>query len=138
SAHRIARQKSCERAAQKQHEQHSDRRHDDARVHLDAHECRARNEKVGEEVAIEPRLIRSDRRGDHRRAGDCDCSLNNEETTRHRVIVIAMAWSWPMHRNPELVLMLSPIHRWIWSNPNRCAHKLLLFSETEIDGGRDI
>jgi len=34
--------------------------------------------------------------------------------------------------------MLSPIHRWIWSNPNRCAHKLLLFSETEIDGGRDI
>ncbi|HWS73221.1 MAG TPA: ferritin-like domain-containing protein [Thermoanaerobaculia bacterium] len=30
------------------------------------------------------------------------------------------------------------MHRWIWSDPGRRAHKLLRFSETEIDGGRDI
>src|SRR4051812_11115646 len=34
--------------------------------------------------------------------------------------------------------MLTPIHRWIWSDAGRRAHKLLRFSETEIDGGRDI
>ena len=34
--------------------------------------------------------------------------------------------------------ILSPIHRWIWSNPRRRVQKLLRFSATEIDGGRDI
>ena len=34
--------------------------------------------------------------------------------------------------------MLQPLHRWIWSDAGRRAHKLLRFSETEIDGGRDI
>lgn len=34
--------------------------------------------------------------------------------------------------------MLSSVHRWIWSDAGRRAHKLLRFSETEIDGGRDI
>lgn len=34
--------------------------------------------------------------------------------------------------------MLSPVHRWIWSDADRRAQKLLRFSETEIDGGRDI
>jgi rubrerythrin len=34
--------------------------------------------------------------------------------------------------------MLAQLHRWIWSDPGRRAHKLLRFSETEVDGGRDI
>jgi hypothetical protein len=34
--------------------------------------------------------------------------------------------------------MLHSVHRWIWRDPDRRAHKLLRFSETEIDGGRDI
>ena len=34
--------------------------------------------------------------------------------------------------------MLQSVHRWIWSDADRRAHKLLRFSETEIDGGRDI
>ncbi len=34
--------------------------------------------------------------------------------------------------------MLQPVHRWLWRDPARRAHKLLRFSETEIDGGRDI
>lgn len=34
--------------------------------------------------------------------------------------------------------MLRPVHRWIWRDPQRRAHKLLRFGETETDGGRDL
>lgn len=34
--------------------------------------------------------------------------------------------------------LLSPIHRWVWSEPSRKGHKLLQFALTEADGGRDI
>jgi hypothetical protein len=34
--------------------------------------------------------------------------------------------------------MLTPVHRWIWSDTERRVQKLLRFSETETDGGRDI
>jgi hypothetical protein len=34
--------------------------------------------------------------------------------------------------------MLTPIHRWIWSDADRRVQKLLRFGETETDGGRDI
>ena len=34
--------------------------------------------------------------------------------------------------------MLGPIHRWVWSDPDRRIRKLLLFGEVETDGGRDI
>ena len=34
--------------------------------------------------------------------------------------------------------MLRPIHRWIWRDAARRAHKLLRFAETEADGGRDL
>jgi hypothetical protein len=34
--------------------------------------------------------------------------------------------------------MLTPLHRWIWSDTDRRIQKLLRFSETETDGGRDI
>lgn len=34
--------------------------------------------------------------------------------------------------------MLRPVHRWIWANSERRAHKLLRFGETETDGGRDL
>ena len=34
--------------------------------------------------------------------------------------------------------LLAPIHRWIWRDPDRRVQKLLRFSATEIDGGRDI
>lgn len=34
--------------------------------------------------------------------------------------------------------MLQPLHRWIWHDPERRAHKLLRFGETETGGGRDL
>ena len=34
--------------------------------------------------------------------------------------------------------LLKPVHRWIWRDVERRVQKLLRFSETEIDGGRDI
>jgi hypothetical protein len=34
--------------------------------------------------------------------------------------------------------MLAPLHHWIWSDTDRRVQKLLRFSETETDGGRDI
>ena len=34
--------------------------------------------------------------------------------------------------------LLKPLHRWVWSDPNRRARKLLRFSGTEADGGRDL
>src|SRR5436190_22604409 len=34
--------------------------------------------------------------------------------------------------------LLSPVHRWIWRDRERRVQKLLRFSETEIDGGRDL
>ncbi len=34
--------------------------------------------------------------------------------------------------------MLQPLHRWIWRDTERRAHKLLRFGETETDGGRDL
>lgn len=33
---------------------------------------------------------------------------------------------------------MTPIHGWIWSDERRCVEKLLRFSETETDGGRDL
>ncbi|HEV8435392.1 MAG TPA: ferritin-like domain-containing protein [Thermoanaerobaculia bacterium] len=34
--------------------------------------------------------------------------------------------------------LLKPVHHWIWSDPERRVQKLLRFSETETDGGRDL
>src|SRR4029077_9351219 len=34
--------------------------------------------------------------------------------------------------------MLEAVHRWIWSDTERRARKLLRFGETETDGGRDL
>src|SRR5260370_33541006 len=34
--------------------------------------------------------------------------------------------------------VLRPLHRWIWSDAHRRGRKLLSFSETEAEGGRDI
>ena len=34
--------------------------------------------------------------------------------------------------------VLSPLHRWVWSDAHRRARKLLRFAETEADGGRDL
>jgi hypothetical protein len=34
--------------------------------------------------------------------------------------------------------MLTPVHRWIWRDPDRRVQKLFRFGETETDGGRDI
>ena len=33
---------------------------------------------------------------------------------------------------------MTPVHRWIWRDPERRVQKLLRFSETETDGGRDL
>jgi rubrerythrin len=34
--------------------------------------------------------------------------------------------------------LLTPVHRWIWRDHDRRVQKLLRFSETETDGGRDL
>jgi rubrerythrin len=34
--------------------------------------------------------------------------------------------------------VLAPLHRWVWADPHRRAQKLLVFAETEADGGRDL
>src|SRR5258708_14253711 len=34
--------------------------------------------------------------------------------------------------------LLTPVHRWIWRDPDRRVQKLLRFGETETDGGRDL
>ncbi|HEX9160919.1 MAG TPA: ferritin-like domain-containing protein [Thermoanaerobaculia bacterium] len=40
--------------------------------------------------------------------------------------------------SPAMERLLTPVHRWIWRNPERRVQKLLRFSETETDGGRDL
>src|SRR5437667_429846 len=35
-------------------------------------------------------------------------------------------------------LLLAPVHRWVWSDVQRRARKLLTFSKTEEDGAHDI
>jgi hypothetical protein len=44
----------------------------------------------------------------------------------------------PHERATVFDRMLTPLHRWIWSDAGRRAQKLLRFGETETDGGRDI
>src|SRR5690349_9248954 len=49
-----------------------------------------------------------------------------------------MASARPHERPTAFDRMLTPIHRWIWSDADRRVQKLLRFGETETDGGRDI
>ncbi len=44
----------------------------------------------------------------------------------------------PHERATAFDRMLTPLHRWIWSDAGRRAQKLRRFGETETDGGRDI
>src|SRR5712691_3350299 len=45
----------------------------------------------------------------------------------------------PAHVHPKRAdKMLQPLHRWIWLDAERRAHKLLSFGETETGGGRDL
>ncbi len=44
----------------------------------------------------------------------------------------------PKHRRFTLFGLLGPVHRWIWRDRERRAHKLLSFGATETDGGRDL
>ncbi len=41
-------------------------------------------------------------------------------------------------RPSRLDLLLRPLHRWVWSDPERRARKLFRFADTEEDGGRDL
>ena len=44
-----------------------------------------------------------------------------------------------MRAEPSTVdRLLTPVHRWVWSDAQRRARKMLRFSETEADGARDI
>jgi hypothetical protein len=44
-----------------------------------------------------------------------------------------------VHIRPRGVdAFLRPVHRWVWADAHRRAHKLLRFAETEADGGRDL
>jgi hypothetical protein len=38
----------------------------------------------------------------------------------------------------KLDRLLLPLHRWVWRDPKRRARKLMRFSRTEADGGRDL
>ena len=44
----------------------------------------------------------------------------------------------PHERPTAFDRMLTPIHRWVWSDTDRRVQKLFRFGETETDGGRDI
>lgn len=44
----------------------------------------------------------------------------------------------PHERPTAFDRMLTPVHRWIWSDADRRVQKLFHFGETETDGGRDI
>jgi hypothetical protein len=44
----------------------------------------------------------------------------------------------PYQRPTTFDRLLTPLHRWIWNDADRRVQKLLRFSETETDGGRDI
>jgi hypothetical protein len=44
----------------------------------------------------------------------------------------------PNERPTVFDRMLTPVHRWIWSDADRRVQKLFRFGETETDGGRDI
>jgi hypothetical protein len=44
----------------------------------------------------------------------------------------------PHERPTAFDRMLTPVHRWIWSDADRRVQKLFRFGETETDGGRDI
>src|SRR5262244_920977 len=44
----------------------------------------------------------------------------------------------PYQRPTAFDRMLTPVHRWIWSDTDRRVQKLFRFGETESDGGRDI
>src|SRR5712692_938110 len=44
----------------------------------------------------------------------------------------------PHERPTAFDRMLTPVHRWIWRDTDRRVQKLLRFSRTETDGGRDI
>lgn len=41
-------------------------------------------------------------------------------------------------RATPLDRLLRPVHRWVWSHPDRRLRKLLTFADVETDGGRDI
>lgn len=44
----------------------------------------------------------------------------------------------PHERPTAFDRILTPVHRWIWSDTDRRIQKLFRFGETETDGGRDI
>ena len=44
----------------------------------------------------------------------------------------------PRENRNGLDVLLRPLHRWVWADPHRRAQKLMLFAETEADGGRDL
>jgi hypothetical protein len=44
----------------------------------------------------------------------------------------------PHERPTAFDRMLTPVHRWIWSDADRRVQNLFRFGETETDGGRDI
>src|SRR5689334_1065431 len=54
------------------------------------------------------------------------------------IFVLAMDSARPHERSTAFDRMLTPVHRWIWSDAKRRVQKLLHFGETETDGGRDI
>jgi hypothetical protein len=58
--------------------------------------------------------------------------------SERKYIGLGMDSARPHERPSAFDRMLTPVHRWIWSDTDRRVQKLLRFSETETDGGRDI
>src|SRR5437879_12161636 len=54
------------------------------------------------------------------------------------ILAVGMDSARPHERPTAFDRMLIPVQRWIWSDADRRVQKLLRFSETETDGGRDI
>ena len=58
--------------------------------------------------------------------------------SERKYIWLGMDSARPHERPSAFDRMLTPVHRWIWRDADRRVQKLLRFSETETDGGRDI
>ncbi|HMC59174.1 MAG TPA: ferritin-like domain-containing protein, partial [Candidatus Solibacter sp.] len=98
-------------------------------------------------MAVEPLAIRRQSAPKQRHANQCDQDLGDNPHSQ----VFGAAHSPARHFHPlvkltkrqaEIMLhchrMLGPVHRWIWRDAGRRAHKLFRFGETETDGGRDL
>ena len=85
-------------------------------------------------MRVEPPAIGGDRARDQRETCNREQHFYQVRLVQRRSLVMSAR----LVSGAGLDWILAPVHRWIWSDPQRRVAKLLRFGETEIDGGRDI